>query len=279
MGETPPDQRGGEAPKRYGIPRDPAARKAYLAAWANEPVSPNMPHLLVVTFYEARMEQELKFGYLGKSSYSEHLSTPDYGEGDTINAFDLPKREIRRVVCRMMVYPSGFEPATGEMKSAMDFITDKFSAFISAEFEQVKAIAEGLLASISTFPLHAGTKAAELACIGMAKVDDLTSLENVAGPLPPSLVDRDGRIRVNAAQVSKNAGSDRCHRISSPPTTTCERSADFIFQGRCTRLPEFKLKVRAAEFVKPPPDGIVFKEFGFSPIMRPTTRTPGRRTS
>ena len=266
MGETPPDQRGGEAPKRHGIPRDPGGRKTYLDGWANEPVSPNMPHLLVVTFYEGRMEEELKFGYLGRNEYSEHLSTPDYGDdAETINAFGLPKREIRRVVCRMMVYPSGFEPAMGEMKSVMDLVDDRFGVFISAKFEQVKAIVEGFLASISTFPIHAGAKTAELACIGMAKVDDLTSLENVAGPRPPALVDRDGRIRVNAAQASKNAGSDRCHRISSPPTTTCERSADFIFQGRCTRLPEFKLKVRAAEFVKPPSDGIEFKEFRVFP--------------
>ena len=257
MGDTPPDQRGGEAPKRYGIPRDPSERNTYISGWKNESVNPNMPHLLVVTFYEARMEDDLKFQYVGKNEYGH----PDI----SVKAFDLPKREIRRVVCRMMVYPSGFEPASGEMKTVMDVVTDKFGAFISAELEQVKAIIEEFLASVAEFPLHAGAKTAELACIGMAKVDDLTSLDNVAGSAPPSLVDREGRIRINAAQSSKNAGSDRCHRISSPPTMTCERSSDFIFQGRCTRLPEFKLKVRAAEFLRPPPAGIEFAEYRVLP--------------
>ena len=67
----------------------------------------------------------------------------------------------------------------------------------------------------------------------------------------PALVDKEGRIRVNAAVKSKLEGSKRCHRISSPPVSTCERDADQILEGKCVRLPEFKLQVRTAEFIRP----------------------------
>lgn len=253
MGDTPPAQRGYEAERRYGIPVHPEARETYLDGWADEPVNPNMPHLLVMTFYEARFDGEIKFSYYG---------TNEYGDPNKhVSAFDLPKRDIRRVVCRMMVYPSGFDPPTGEMRSAFDVADDLIGQYVNDWMEQLKAIIEDLLASVSESPLHLGAKTAELACIGMAKVDDLTSLGDVAGPAPPALVDREGRVRVNAAQASRDEGSARCHRISSPPVLTCERSSDFIFEGRCTRLPEFHLSVRAAEFLKPPSTGIEFREY------------------
>ena len=258
MGEIPPDQRGYEAEKRYGIPRDPRERQTYLSNWADGPMDPNLPHMLVVAFYEARAEDGLKFQYTGKDEYG--------GDDFSIRLFELPKREIRRVVCRMMVYPAGFDPPTGEMKSLAEVLADKFGAIISAKFEAFKSIVERILAAAARIPLHLGAQTAELACYGMAKVDDLTDLENVAGPKPPALVDREGRIRINVAETSRNAGSDLCHRIATPPTTTCERSSDFIFEGQCTRLPEFKMQVRAAEFVRPPsPVGISFREFRYLP--------------
>ena len=127
----------------------------------------------------------------------------------------------------------------------------KVTSFVSKQLEQFGGWLAKILASISEVPSYLGIQTSELVCSGLGKLDDLTSLDNVSGPPLPALVDKEGRIRVNAAVRSKLEGSKRCHRISSPPVSTCEGDADQILQGKCIRLPEFKLQVRAAEFIRP----------------------------
>ena len=271
MGDTPPGQKGYEAERRYGIPRAADKREVYLSAWKSESVNPNMPHLLVVTYYEARAEHMVGFNYCPKLPGSlDPAGSVRKEMCESSGVLDLPRREIRRVVCRVMVYPSGFDPPTGELKTIVDIVKERFTSFATKWMGQLMSVVSEVLVSVSEFPLHAGAKTSELACVGMAKVDDLTSLGNVSGPAPPSVVDRGGRLRINAATESRQDGKRRCDRIASPPATTCERSADFIFQGECTRLPEFRIKVRSAEFVDPAdfedpldryPDGIPFDEY------------------
>ena len=52
-----------------------------------------MPHLLVVTFYEAKVDKDLVDFRI------------DDGVGSLV--FSLPKRRLQRVICRMFVHPSG----------------------------------------------------------------------------------------------------------------------------------------------------------------------------
>ena len=236
MGEVPPEQEGYDAERIYGIPRDSGFRDKYLAEWAFKPVDPNMSHLLVFTFYEVQHEGDQKF----------KIHDAD------LEVLKLPKRRIRRVICRAMIHPSGFNPSTGESK----FWYEKVWDAAKGVFDKVELAFGGwlskILAAIAEFPLMIGIIGSELACGGLGKLDDLTSLGDVSGPSPPALVDQEGRIRVNAAVVSKMEGARRCHRISSPPVSTCQQDADLIFQGKCARLPELKLNVHAAEFIRPP---------------------------
>ena len=241
MGESPPEEDGHLAERFYGIPQDVDARTTYVDDWRSAPINPNMPHLLVFTFYEVRQEGDLKFMIGG-----EEFNTEGYG-----GVFKLPKRQIRRVVCRAMIHPSGFSPSTGESKGVFGRMMGKVTSFVSKQLEQFGGWLAKILASISEVPSYLGIQTSELVCAGLGKLDDLTSLDNVSGPPLPALVDKEGRIRVNAAVKSKLEGSKRCHRISSPPVSTCEGDADRILQGKCIRLPEFKLQVRTAEFIRP----------------------------
>ena len=248
MGKSPPEEDGYLAERFYGMPQDAVEQRAYVDAWRSAPIDPNMPHLLVFTFYEVQQDGDLKF-QIG------------LGENHQAEMFKLPKRRIRRVICRAMIHPSGFSPSTGQFESVVGDIRGRVISFVTEQMEQLGGWLVKILAAVSELPLRAGVKSAELACGGLAKLDDLTSLGDVSGPAPPALVDQEGRIRVNAATASKLEGSKRCHRISSPPVSTCERDADQILQGKCVRLPEFKLNIRTAEFIRPPEDGVVYKEY------------------
>ena len=239
MGESPPEEDGYLGERFYGIPQDSDARAEYLAEWRSAPIDPNMPYLMVFTFYEARQEGDLKF----------KIGPDERRHGEV---FQLPKRQIRRVICRAMIHPSGLNPSAGESKGWFTRMVDGVKSFFSDTLTSlIGGWLSGLLAAIADVSGQLGIRTAELVCSGLGKLDDMTALGNVSGPAPPALVDKEGRIRVNAAVKSKLEGSKRCHRISSPPVSTCERDADQILEGKCVRLPEFKLQVRTAEFIRP----------------------------
>ena len=83
------------------------------------------------------------------------------------------------------------------------------------------------------------------------------------------LRDMEGRVRLNSASQSKLDGIEQCDEMSTPMISTCKRSADVVFEGVCTRLPELRLRVSDAEFIKPPEypaDPIKYDEYGVRPI-------------
>ena len=237
MGKVPPEQDGREGERSYGIPRDVDARPEYLKQWKSDPINPNMSHLLVFTYYEARLEGTVSF-----------QPWDDTGE---IKLFYLPKRQIRRVICRAIIHPSGFNPSAADLSSVLGSTVEEVISYVNDQMAQLGGWLSRMLASIAEIPIYGGIQTAELVCMGLGKLDDLTSLGNVSGPPPPALVDQEGRIRVNAAVQSKREGSKRCHRISSPPVSTCEGDSDLILQGKCLRLPEFRMQVRTVEFIRP----------------------------
>lgn len=111
MGVLSEGNGGRDAERRYGLPRDEDRRREYVNDWAFEPMDPNMPHLLVVTFYEARFEGQVDFtagGYVADQfpNLGPDEEAPDLG----LVSFSLPKRQMHRVVCRLFVHPSGNDP-------------------------------------------------------------------------------------------------------------------------------------------------------------------------
>ena len=264
MGSGSRDRQGSFEERRYGFPRDSGVRGTYIKNWKSDPVDPNMPYLLVFTYYEADHDGELDF-------------TLPWEGTEGLQLFSLPKRQLRRVICRAMVYPAGFNTSTGEYKGFFHGMFDWAIDFVNDWIEQLGGwIAKGL-GSVVEFSVRAGVRTSEVACVGMGKLDELTSIDNVAGEAPPALVDEEGRIRINAASRSKLEGSERCHRISTPPVSDCEGDADIIIQGKCTRLPEYKLSVHHAEFIRPPAGGVSYREYRTKVPSNAFYRSQGER--
>ena len=255
MGDSAASGKGYDTERRYGIPQDDAKKSTYVDEWAFQDVDPNMPHLLVFTFYEAMIDDELVDFKVGDA-------------GSEVQSFSLPKRRVQRVVCRMMVHPSGNWPTLGAIKRMILSVWNTVKNFVTEEVESLKGWIATILQSIYQSPLRIIEKAAEVTCGGMATLDGLMLNELPGGS---TLVDSEGRTRINSAAQSRAEGFERCHRVSRPPVSTCDRGADAVFEGQCLELPEMRMRVRNAEFIDPEAPGIPYREY--------SVRTPGRLRS
>ena len=112
-------------------------------------------------------------------------------------------------------------------------------------------------------------KTTGLVCVGASELDRLSGLEGaLVASSVSQLRDREGRVRINSASQSKLDGIEECAEMSTPIISTCKRSADVVFEGVCTRLPELRLRVSDAEFITPPaaPAELKYREYGVRPI-------------
>ena len=241
MGELDPGDKGYDLERRYGFPRDAGQRRDYVDNWAFEPVDPNMPHLLMVTFYEAKVDDDLV----------------DFYDDEGSHVFSLPKRRLQRVVCRMFVHPSGNWPGESAIKSLAGDLVEKMTDVLDKITSTISGWLMSLVHGVAKTPVGVATKSTELVCAGVGKLDELGS---EAEDIPTTLVDEEGRLRVNSALKSRRDGEALCHKTSSPPATTCERTSDAIFEGSCHRLPEMRLSVEDAEFINPASD-LTYDEF------------------
>ena len=254
MGNFPPGEKGYHAERRYGLPRDGDSRDQYVDEWAFEPLDPNMPHLLVVTFYEAKVDDDLLDFRV--------VTGTDAGEKFGSHVFSVPKRRLQRVVCRMFVHPSGNEGmfskavgvATGVYNAGKSLVGGALGAAKDFAGGAVGGAVSGWLGSIArgvaSAPADVSRSSVGLVCDGMTKLDEQSGLD--AGLVPASSVslrDPEGRIRMNAASQSKLEGIEQCHEISTPSVSTCKRASDVVFEGACRSLPEMRLQVRDAEFI------------------------------
>ena len=230
---------GGQAEARYGIPTDPGSRKDYLDGWPRGAIDPNRSYLMVVTYYES---------YRHYYDLESRVTFENYLDGSRIR---LPKRYIRRVVCRLMVSPSGFTPAGEEGGGGIGWLNsmkEKVFQAVGKGLEVLSGWLSSVLRAVISFPGWGVKQGGALACGGLSKVDELTA--RAAGADAGTRVSESGDVLVvNAAVSSRKEGFDDCERVSAPVVPTCETSTDVIFQGRCVQLPRVDLRVRDAEFI------------------------------
>ena len=230
---------GGQAEARYGIPTDPDSRKDYLDSWPRGAIDPNRSYLMVVTYYES---------YRHYYDLESRVAFENYLDGSRIR---LPKRYVRRVVCRLMVSPSGFAPAGEEGGGGIGWLNsaaEKVFQAVGRGLEVLSGWLSSVLRAVISFPGWGVKQGGALACGGLSKVDELTA--EAAGADAGTRVSESGDVLVvNAAVSSRKEGFDDCERVSAPVVPTCETSTDVIFQGRCVQLPRVDLRVKEAEFI------------------------------
>ena len=103
---------------RYGVPGEHEAAANYLRGWRSRPIDPNRAYLMVLTFYEALDPSDNSMKEDRKRRYSIKAQ-------DSSGALDdqevlLPDRQIRRVICRVLVLPGGFSPAVQESRTVFE---------------------------------------------------------------------------------------------------------------------------------------------------------------
>ena len=124
FGEMGEHQTLGEFEKRLGLIKDsngnfvhhrakdigPTAEgRTDVSPWPNEEIDPNKPYLLVLTFYEGQISREIML----------QRNASAYRGGDKPIG-RVPEFRYRRIICRVMVYPLGVQPAETVWKKVGD---------------------------------------------------------------------------------------------------------------------------------------------------------------
>ena len=258
-------QKGGvDVEKRYGVPKDGAARDKYLKAWPAGSIDPRQAYLLVVTFYQSLDPERTLSGDLYRKYKIKSAGTVNH------EVVRLPGRKIRRVVCRLLVHPSGFSPAVQEGRNLWQKAIGSLGSVVTGGLDKLGAWAVDILGSIAKAPVEIGRKAGEVACQGLDRMEQLGGVSERAGSLrgrggvdASHAVDKDGRVIFNAAVASRRSGIEDCQRVADKVRSTCEPGERPVVGGRCMDLPVMKIEVDRSKtlFVDPPPEGISVTEW------------------
>ena len=244
VGESSLSAAGVDALRRYGAPISDGWRRHYFENWPNLELDPNQPHFMVVTFYES----------LKNGGGDRHFSLEDSSRTLNIGGSDiriegrdvrLPERHIRRVVCRMMVYPAGFSPSADDGRN---WVSRLVGFAVDGVGDMVKSLMDHIsrwLTPVFTSAGNLAKKGAEYACKGVAAVNDLTSASADSGEVlsgAPGM--GPGALALSSAGIAQNAAVRMCERFVTPAVPTCRPgTADVVLEGRCVDLPEMELSV------------------------------------
>lgn len=261
------------ATDRLGVPHHPEARSAYVSAWpcidgvspcassgdAAADLNPNSPYLLVISFFESRNP----FSYDLSSSRAELRFVGPGGSGDLIR---VPKRQVRRVVCRLAVLPSFYsgsvdsEPSRfldtlGQIGSALGSVASIPGAVGGAVGGAVttglSALVEGVFKSFAL-----GTAQAPSAAINEVSEATCGALDQLAvasngGPVRyEQPVEVRGDLLVhNAVADSVAYGVETCQKVRVDEPVTCSSSAGVAYVSDCLTLPSLVMEVQDVDFV------------------------------
>ena len=266
-------QKGGmSVERRYGVPLDNVKRGEYLKEWPSGPMDPRRAHLLVVTFYQSLDPDKGAGGDLyrkykiGGSDVRDHADREDLYE----EAVRLPGRKIRRVVCRLLIHPSGFSPAVEEGRNLWQKAVGTVTSAVTGGLDKLGGWVVDIFRSIAKAPVEMGRRTGEAACEGLYRMEQLGGVSERAGSLrnrggvdASHAVDRDGRVIFNAAVGSRKQGIEDCQRVTERVRSTCEPGERPVIGGRCMDIPVMKIEVdrNRTLFVDPPSEGIEAREY------------------
>ena len=166
---------------------------------------------------------------------------------DRVSGVYVPKKRVRRVVCRLVVRNAGFESSGVAGTTAVEWLTEKVSTMLTDVGLDIKRLvadgSRGLLKS----PPWAARKVADVECGGMSRLDELT----VGGARTYDEVRKSGpgELVVNQAVVGRHTGIAECERVREEKPITCDATQEFVYQGKCVELPKMDLKVKGGRFL------------------------------
>ena len=234
--------------KRLGVPENEVKARDMLAAWPDGNLNPNGVYLLVLTFYETRYRDGLEFVYKNAAGLGPWKS-------DDARGMWVPKREVRRVVCRVVVRNIGFETSGTAGTTAIEYLTEKVRAMMTDVGQDIRRLVADGARGLMKSPPWVGRKMADVECSGMDRLDQLT----VGGPSAMGRPEGEvvegvrkvapGELVVNEAVTGRHNGIEECERVGEERKVTCNSSLEFAFRGRCTELPKMEIMVRGGKFL------------------------------
>ena len=277
---------GEDALDRYGVPRNPALASSYLHSWPAGPISPNQMYLLVIAFYEV-YQSNTEIPKDDRQSYK--FEDADDGVFLPGGGVHLPERRIRRVICRMAVYPAGYSPTVSDsgglwnmFKDAASSVGSVFSApvrfvggVINGARDLVKDVAgfasrawallgDAFLA-LSRAPTDASGTLMAAGCGGVGAADDVLTDGSVSDE-NDVLVRADGTFVSNPAAQDRTELNDVCLETSSRSHSEDVCSVeDDVYNDGCGKFPVLDLQLHGGtyEWHRPLPlDDLPFKIYG-----------------
>ena len=239
---------------RYGIPESRAHAVEYQKAWKSEPIDPNMPYLMVVTFYEALDPRDNDYsGDMKRKFVVKPRGSDTVDERLDDHEVIMPERHLRRVVCRLLVLPYGYTPSAEESQNWFDRAFSFTEEIAKEVVGAAVTVLEGAARAVVKLPGWLVQQSGRMACVGLSKLDEVTALPShaVIGSVAATRVGDDGGLVVIDAVASRVEGMKTCERVSTPVVPTCSLATDFISrEGECVDLPQMKVDVRRASFIR-----------------------------
>lgn len=242
---------GGDAARRLGIPGDSGRAVTFREDWFKRPdgtgdgspeTNPNQSHLLVVAYYEM---ESLK----GQDTEKFHLDIEGF---DGRQEIKVPQRKMRRVVCRKVVHPAGFEP-TDQDKSlldrakalggkAADVVLNPFRELLAPLGEWVSGLFKGLIDT----PGGLGRHVFNAVCTGVEATETFTNGDEAN---TPQFYVADGDlVQVNRTVESRQRGLESCHTARAAPKATCDPMQVSI-GNHCVELLPVRIYVAEADYL------------------------------
>ena len=235
---------------RMGIPEQQKEQKKALEAWPNEALNPNLPYLLVLTFYEGKLGRRYEVGHRIDKKVS---TSTRQGRGRTEWKTVEVQEEVgygssfkyRRVVCRVLVYPLGVQPG----ESWWNKVIGGVGASLGTLGDRVGGWIEGLKSWFSNWWkglfVQVGESVGASACAGMQQVD------GIAGQGP-----EDADLVLTAAEESELEARELCDEQTTPTLPVCSQVASAVEGERCLQLPKLAIQLDhvASEQIVPETD-------------------------
>ena len=218
--------------RRMGIPEESNAQLAALTDWPNDPLSPNEPHLLVLTFYEGKVAdpvtvrqgttQLVSEGGRGGATWTEEVVDEEVGK--------VPAYRYRRVVCRVLVYPLGLLPGESWWNRVIEGVGSSIGGLADGMMGWLDELKSWFNNWWKDKVLGLGSAVSSATCYGARQADNLAG----GGPDEPDL-------ELTAVEAAEAGARDHCWEAQTPKRPVCDNTESLVLGDRCQPLPRLNL--------------------------------------
>ena len=159
----------------------------------------------------------------------------------TTGTVAIPKRSVRRVVCRFYIGSAGHTAIDwGLGGDVVEFFNDTKNS-ISGLYSAIVNWYAAVTTKLGEGPILLGEESVSAVCDGTAALDGITSSQ--VASLDRSTVDSHGVVVPSTAGNARRDHADLCRRLTIPDDVRCASASDALLSdGQCVNLPQMALR-------------------------------------